>query len=80
MTRERKAWVGDLIHDEVADRRGFVADVRGGTVWVLRPECGPGQWTSRQPERLVVVKPREEGGPQPCARGGAESAGNSQGC
>ncbi|TDT42808.1 hypothetical protein EV562_101780 [Streptomyces sp. BK208] len=26
------AWVGDLIHDEDADRRGIVTDVCGGTV------------------------------------------------
>ncbi|MFJ6631991.1 hypothetical protein ACIQMR_11430 [Streptomyces sp. NPDC091376] len=60
MTGERKPWVGDLIHDTDANRRGVVTDVRGGAVWVLRPESGPGQWTSRQPERLTVVTPREE--------------------
>lgn len=59
MTGERKPWVGDLIHDEIAGRRGVVTDVRGGAVWVLRPESGPGRWTSRQPERLTVVTPRE---------------------
>ncbi|WP_338781372.1 hypothetical protein [Streptomyces sp. DG1A-41] len=51
--------MGDLIHDEIAGRRGVVTDVRGGAVWVLRPESGPGRWTSRQPERLTVVTPRE---------------------
>ncbi|GGY19682.1 hypothetical protein [Streptomyces djakartensis] len=60
MTGRREPWVGDLVHDEVADRRGVVTDVRGGTVWVLRPESGPGQWTSRRPDRLRVLKPREE--------------------
>ncbi|MFH8493881.1 hypothetical protein OG873_21900 [Streptomyces violaceus] len=60
MTGERRPWVGDLIHDETTDRRGVVTDVRGGAVWVLRPESGPGQWTSRQPDRLRVLKPREE--------------------
>ncbi|MFH9061334.1 hypothetical protein ACH4GM_08990 [Streptomyces coeruleorubidus] len=60
MTGERRPWVGDLIHDETADRRGVVTDVRGGAVWVLRPESGPGQWISRQPDRLRVLKPREE--------------------
>lgn len=60
MTGERRPWVGDLFHDEIADRRGVVTDVRGGVVWVLRPESGPGQWASRQPERLTVVTPREE--------------------
>lgn len=58
--QKRRAWVGDLIHDEDADRRGIVADVRGGTTWVLRPEYGPDRWTSRQPERLRVIKSREE--------------------
>ena len=60
MTCARRPWVGDLIHDEIADRRGVVTDVRGGAVWVLRPESGPGQWTSRQPECLTMVTPREE--------------------
>ncbi|MCR8578078.1 hypothetical protein ACWGJW_21530 [Streptomyces nigrescens] len=59
MSGERRPWVGDLVHDEDADRRGIVTDVRGGAVWVLRPESGPGRWTSRQPERLTVVTPRE---------------------
>ncbi|MFF8452367.1 hypothetical protein ACF06Q_32425 [Streptomyces leeuwenhoekii] len=58
--RKRRAWVGDLIHDEEADRRGIVTDVRGGAVWVLRPEYGPGRWSSRQPHRLRVIKTREE--------------------
>ncbi|WP_086563449.1 hypothetical protein [Streptomyces africanus] len=61
MTGERRPWVGDLVHDEIAGRRGVVTDVRGGgAVRVLRPESGPGQWTSRQPERLTVVTRREE--------------------
>ncbi|MER7403404.1 hypothetical protein ABT373_13180 [Streptomyces sp. NPDC000070] len=60
MTGERRPGVGDLIHDETTDRCGVVTDVRGGAVWVLRPESGPGQWTSRQPDRLRVLKPREQ--------------------
>ncbi|MEU7089643.1 hypothetical protein OG350_30145 [Streptomyces achromogenes] len=56
----RRAWVGDLIHDEDADRRGIVADVRGGATWVLRPEYGPDRWTSQRPDRLRVIKTREE--------------------
>ncbi|MFD5492433.1 hypothetical protein ACTWJ9_01910 [Streptomyces sp. GDS52] len=60
MTGDRIAWVGDLIHAENADRCGIVTDVRGGAVWVLRPESGPGQWVSEQPERLTVVTSREE--------------------
>ncbi|MFB9541756.1 MULTISPECIES: hypothetical protein [Streptomyces] len=52
--------MGDLIHDETTHRRGVVTDVRGSAAWVLRPESGPGQWTSRQPDRLRVLKPREE--------------------
>lgn len=55
----RGAWVGDLIHDKDADRRGIVTDVRGGTVWVLRPEAGPGLWTSEHPGRLTVLEPRQ---------------------
>ncbi|MFH8791268.1 hypothetical protein [Streptomyces sp. NPDC017941] len=56
---ERSPWVGDLIHDEDADRRGIVTDVRGGAVWVLRPEAGPGLWTSEHPEPLTVVESRQ---------------------
>ncbi|MEU0189509.1 hypothetical protein ABZ250_06570 [Streptomyces afghaniensis] len=52
--------MGDLVQDETAGRRGVVTDVRGGAVWVLRPESDPGRWTSRHPERLTVVTPREE--------------------
>ncbi|MFI8087745.1 hypothetical protein ACIF9R_05420 [Streptomyces sp. NPDC086080] len=57
---KRRAWVGDLIHDEDAGRRGIVADVLGGATWVLRPEYGSVRWTSRQPERLRVIRTREE--------------------
>ncbi|MET7509357.1 hypothetical protein [Streptomyces albidoflavus] len=56
----RTPWVGDLVHDEEADRRGIVTDVRGGTVWVLRPEYGVERWTSERPERLTLLTPREE--------------------
>ncbi|WP_030017302.1 hypothetical protein [Streptomyces monomycini] len=59
MTGERGPWVGDLVHDEDAGRRGIVTDVRGRSVWVLRPEHESGQWTSRQPQRLTVVTPHE---------------------
>jgi hypothetical protein len=58
---EGKPWVGDLIHDEDADRNGIVTDVRGGALWVLRPEHGGGgEWTSEHPDRLTVVVPHEE--------------------
>ncbi|MEU6083764.1 hypothetical protein [Streptomyces sp. NPDC047108] len=58
MTGRRTPWVGDLIHDRDAGRRGIVTDVRGGALWVLRPESGPGRWTSPQPDHLVLVTPR----------------------
>ncbi|MFJ6985582.1 MULTISPECIES: hypothetical protein [unclassified Streptomyces] len=58
--QERRAWVGDLVHDQDTERRGIVADVRGGATWVLRPEYGPDRWTSQQPDRLQVIKTREE--------------------
>ncbi|MBV2357946.1 hypothetical protein KUM39_26930 [Streptomyces sp. J2-1] len=57
---ERRPWVGDLIHDVDADRRGIVTDVRDGALWVLRAESGPGQWTSEVPERLTVVRSRHQ--------------------
>ncbi|MBV7651626.1 hypothetical protein C0Q64_04460 [Streptomyces albidoflavus] len=56
----RTPWVGDLVHDEEAGRRGIVTDVRGGTVWVVRPEYGVERWTSERPERLTLLTPREE--------------------
>ncbi|MDX3855057.1 MULTISPECIES: hypothetical protein [unclassified Streptomyces] len=60
MSGERTPWVGDLIHDEDADRRGIVTDVQGGAVWVLRPELGPGRWwTSEHPERLTLLESRQ---------------------
>ncbi|MGC4996811.1 hypothetical protein [Streptomyces sp. DT195] len=51
--------MGDLVHDEDAGRRGIVTDVQGEVVWVLRPEFGTGQWSSREPDRLTVLMPRE---------------------
>ncbi len=54
-----KPWVGDLVHDEGADRTGVVSDVRDG-VYVLRPDNGPGHWLCDAPGRLTVVVPREE--------------------
>lgn len=56
----RRPWVGDLVRDRDADRLGIVTDVRGGALWVLRPERGGGRWTSDRPDRLAVVTPREE--------------------
>ncbi|MFF8456980.1 hypothetical protein ACF06T_20865 [Streptomyces albidoflavus] len=56
----RTPWVGDLVHDEEAGRRRIVTDVRGGTVWVVRPEYGVERWTSERPERLTLLTPREE--------------------
>jgi hypothetical protein len=58
--QKRRAWVGDLIHDEDTGRRGIVADVRGGATWELRQEYGPHRWTSDRPDRLRVIKSREE--------------------
>ncbi|MFF5969057.1 hypothetical protein ACFY64_36260 [Streptomyces collinus] len=60
MTGTRSPWVGDLVRDEANDRLGVVTDVLAGAIWVLRPECGPGRWTSRTPERLSTVTPRAE--------------------
>ncbi|MFI8364585.1 hypothetical protein ACIGD1_31075 [Streptomyces sp. NPDC085612] len=57
---KRRAWVGDLVHDEDADRQGIVTDVRGGALWVLRPVYGTHRWTSPWPERLRVVRTRED--------------------
>ncbi|WP_414504684.1 hypothetical protein [Streptomyces sp. NEAU-L66] len=51
--------MGDLVHDEGADRTGVVSDVRDG-VYVLRPDNGPGHWLCDAPGRLTVVVPREE--------------------
>ncbi|MEV5315378.1 MULTISPECIES: hypothetical protein [unclassified Streptomyces] len=53
--------MADAVSRSWRRRRGVVVDVRGGVTRVLRPECGPDRWTSRQPERLRVIKTREEG-------------------
>ncbi|MBQ0868272.1 hypothetical protein [Streptomyces sp. RK75] len=58
MSAKWSPWVGDLIHDEDVDRRGIVTDVRGGTLWVLRPEYGVEQWTSEHPARLTLLEVR----------------------
>ncbi|WP_030673555.1 anti-sigma regulatory factor [Streptomyces rimosus] len=58
MRGERNPWVGDLVQDGETGRHGIVTDVLGGAEWVLRPESGPGQWSSRRPEHLTVVTPR----------------------
>ncbi|AZS70854.1 hypothetical protein DDE74_07780 [Streptomyces lydicus] len=52
-------WVGDLVHDEDADRTGIISDVRKG-VYVLRPDTGPGEWFCSAPDRLTLIVPREE--------------------
>lgn len=39
--QKRRAWVGDMIHDEDADRRGIVADVRGGAGAAAGVRAGP---------------------------------------
>ncbi|MFI2188279.1 hypothetical protein [Streptomyces sioyaensis] len=51
--------MGDLVHDEDADRTGILSDVRKG-VYVLRPDIGPGEWFCDAPDRLTLVVPREE--------------------
>ncbi|MEF3117865.1 hypothetical protein [Streptomyces chrestomyceticus] len=60
MSDEQSPWMGDLVHDEDTRRRGIVTDVRGGTVWVLRPEWGQGQWASRRPDCLTLIMRRED--------------------
>ncbi|MEU6487292.1 hypothetical protein [Streptomyces sp. NPDC046887] len=57
---KRTPWVGDLVLDEDTGREGIVTDVRDGSVWVLRPEQGPGTWTVEDPDRLALLTSREE--------------------
>ncbi|MFF1422410.1 hypothetical protein [Streptomyces sp. NPDC058280] len=52
-----KAWVGDQIRDEDSEREGIVTDVRRGTIYILRPLYGPGQWENRNVDRLTVTVP-----------------------
>ncbi|WP_328972732.1 hypothetical protein [Streptomyces sp. NBC_00239] len=52
------------VGDQVTDAQGFraiVTDIRGGTVWVLRPVAGgTSRWETDQPDGLTVVRRRAD--------------------
>ncbi|MFB7111714.1 hypothetical protein [Streptomyces sp. NPDC056291] len=59
--KDGKAWVGDQVFDEDAQREGIVTDVKNG-VYLLRPLAGGGAgWLSSTPDQLRVTVPRGEG-------------------
>lgn len=59
MTRDGRAWVGDQVRDETAERDGIVTDLRQG-LYVLRPLHGSrGEWIADSDEQLTVTVPRE---------------------
>ncbi|MEU0411738.1 hypothetical protein ABZ307_28505 [Streptomyces griseorubiginosus] len=57
--KDGKAWVGDEVFDEDAERTGIVHDVKSG-VFLLRPPHGGDQWTSSNRDRLTVTTSREQ--------------------
>jgi hypothetical protein len=59
--KDGKAWVGDVVFDEDAERTGLVHDVRQG-VFVLRPLTGGAyeRWQCHDVDRLTIVTSREE--------------------
>ncbi|MFG1806202.1 hypothetical protein [Streptomyces sp. NPDC049040] len=60
MTRDGKAWLGDQVRDEVAERDGIVTDIRQG-LFVLRPLYrSTEEWTADSDEQLTVTVPRED--------------------
>ncbi|WP_341719020.1 hypothetical protein QQG74_04440 [Micromonospora sp. FIMYZ51] len=71
------AWVGDLVHDEDADRPGIVTDILSEAIWVLRPESGSGQWICMSPERLTIVTRRAERVGKPAPLGHEADSGES---
>ncbi|MEV1096503.1 hypothetical protein AB0I87_13660 [Streptomyces sp. NPDC049952] len=60
MTRDRKPWVGDQVHDEDTDREAIITDVRRKEGYILRPLHGGSEWTSTTPERLRITVPLED--------------------
>ncbi|MEV5289900.1 hypothetical protein AB0K64_01505 [Streptomyces sp. NPDC053741] len=60
MTRDRKPWVGDQVHDEDTGREAIITDVRRKEGYILRPLHGGVEWTSTTPERLTITVPLEE--------------------
>lgn len=60
MTRDRKPWVGDQVHDEDADREAIITDVRRKEGYILRPLHGGVEWTAPTSERLTVTAPQAE--------------------
>ncbi|MGA5116842.1 hypothetical protein [Streptomyces pseudogriseolus] len=57
--KDGKAWVGDLVFDEDAQREGIIHDVKRG-VFHLRPPAGGQPWTNPDGDRLTVLTPREQ--------------------
>ena len=62
MTEEQtKAWVGDQVWDEEADREGIVSDKRGDGTYLLREaHVWTVTWTALNADKLTVTVPREE--------------------
>lgn len=59
MTEQRTGpWIGDLVHDPVADRHATLTDIRGDGRYLLRARFGGDRWTAAEPDRLTVVTRR----------------------
>ncbi|MGW3153986.1 hypothetical protein ACWDG9_04670 [Streptomyces sp. NPDC001073] len=58
--KDGKAWVGDTVHDEIADKTAIVTDVQRGSTFILRPPSGGGEsWVAQDPSKLTVVEPAQ---------------------
>jgi hypothetical protein len=60
MTERVGPWVGDLVHDPVADRPATLSDVRRDGTYLLRAVRGPDQWPAADPAQLKVVTKRAD--------------------
>ncbi|QWA20336.1 hypothetical protein [Streptomyces osmaniensis] len=57
---ERKVWVGDQVHDGIADREGIITDAKGG-MYVLRPVfTWAGTWTAPDDKEMTLTLSREQ--------------------
>jgi hypothetical protein len=57
---EPKAWVGDQVWDEDAEKEGVVTDVKAGTYVIREVYAWARTWTAPSSERLRVTVSRLE--------------------
>lgn len=52
-------WIGDLVHDPIADRRATLSDVSSAGIYTLRAPGGK-EWPAEEPERLEIITLRQD--------------------